>query len=502
MKPKPHCISWWQFALGAGFVLVLTVFLYNLYKNSGYDDPYITYRYARNIATGQGFVYNPGERVLSTTTPLFTLLLAGLFPLWSDLPHLANLIGAASLAIGGLLLWDLARGWGTPRAGWVMLLLYPLFPVVTSTIGSETPLYLTLGIGTFAAYSHRRYTLAGLLAALAILARPDAVLIAGILGADFIIRRLLSARSAQSVEGQPPQPRFPWQALVVFGLILGSWAVFSQLYFGELLPVTLFTKQAQGSLAISTTFVAGLFSKIIAVYWGNPLYSVMALLAIVGMVSGIVKQSRWWLFLAWPVIYFVSYAVLGVSSYFWYYAPLAMGFIVLVGLGVDGLSVLAARLFSAQSLANKEQLANRLVVAFLLVLVPWQVVTVYRASQYIDPRLLAYTTAGKWLAKNTTPDEHVGLLEVGIIGYYSERPVVDFAGLIQPDVAHQMAHASTYEDTAIWAVTHFKPEIVLVHQGGFPRLEATILEPDCQNIETIPGKNFGYQSNLLIYRCP
>jgi hypothetical protein len=65
-----------------------------------------------------------------------------------------------------------------------------------------------------------------------------------------------------------------------------------------------------------------------------------------------------------------------------------------------------------------------------------------------------------------------------------------------------MAHASTYEDTAIWAVTHFKPEIVLVHQGGFPRLEATILEPACQNIETIPGKNFGYQSNLLIYRCP
>jgi hypothetical protein len=80
VKPKPHCISWWQIALGAGFVLVLTAFLYNLYKNSGYDDPYITYRYARNIATGQGFVYNPGERVLSTTTPLFTLLLAGLFP--------------------------------------------------------------------------------------------------------------------------------------------------------------------------------------------------------------------------------------------------------------------------------------------------------------------------------------------------------------------------------------------------------------------------------------
>ena len=33
------------------------------------DDAYITYRYARNLADGAGFVYNPGERVLGTTPP-------------------------------------------------------------------------------------------------------------------------------------------------------------------------------------------------------------------------------------------------------------------------------------------------------------------------------------------------------------------------------------------------------------------------------------------------
>jgi hypothetical protein len=40
------------------------------------DDAYITYRYARNIASGVGFVYNAGERVLGTTTPAYTLLMA------------------------------------------------------------------------------------------------------------------------------------------------------------------------------------------------------------------------------------------------------------------------------------------------------------------------------------------------------------------------------------------------------------------------------------------
>lgn len=40
------------------------------------DDAYITYRYTRNILAGNGFVFNPGERELGTTTPLYTLLLA------------------------------------------------------------------------------------------------------------------------------------------------------------------------------------------------------------------------------------------------------------------------------------------------------------------------------------------------------------------------------------------------------------------------------------------
>jgi hypothetical protein len=40
------------------------------------DDAFITYRYARNLATGRGFVYNEGERVLGTTTPLYAMILA------------------------------------------------------------------------------------------------------------------------------------------------------------------------------------------------------------------------------------------------------------------------------------------------------------------------------------------------------------------------------------------------------------------------------------------
>ena len=50
------------------------------YVFSTFDDAYITYRYARNVAEGIGLVYNIHEKVLGTTAPLFALI--GSVPAW------------------------------------------------------------------------------------------------------------------------------------------------------------------------------------------------------------------------------------------------------------------------------------------------------------------------------------------------------------------------------------------------------------------------------------
>ena len=39
------------------------------------DDAFITFRYATNLVDHGQFVFNPGENVLATTTPLYALLL-------------------------------------------------------------------------------------------------------------------------------------------------------------------------------------------------------------------------------------------------------------------------------------------------------------------------------------------------------------------------------------------------------------------------------------------
>ena len=64
----------WCVLLVAGLALALRL----LPRPRTIDDAYITFRYARNIVEGQGFVYNPGVRTLGTTTPLYTLLMAAI----------------------------------------------------------------------------------------------------------------------------------------------------------------------------------------------------------------------------------------------------------------------------------------------------------------------------------------------------------------------------------------------------------------------------------------
>jgi hypothetical protein len=482
------------------YFLLVSVSLFALFNRWAYDDPFITYRYAQNLASGLGFVYNPGERVLSTTTPLFALLLSALGFVWPDLPRLANLVGAASLAAGGLLLWDLAGAWKSPLVGWAGLALYPTFHLAILTLGSETPLYLALCLAAFAAYARQRYPLAALAASLAVLARPDGALVAVLLAGDFLLKR---------------RRPVPWRSLAIFGAVLLPWVVFAWLYFGSPLPATLAAKQHQGAMAISQRFASG-FLTILGWYTSWP-YLLEAALALLGVAFAF-RRRAWLLFLAWPVIYFAAYAALGVSRYFWYYAPLVPGFVVAVGLGISALGGLAGSAKNQRSaISGQPSAAGRqsatamggagtllpvlLAAALLAALLFGQGRSLWRQRGVADERYAIYRAAGEWLRANTSPAEAVGALEVGILGYYARRPIVDFAGLIQPAVAARLAPATDFEAAALWAVDRYQPDFLVLHAGGFPNLEQGWVAANCSLAERFPGSRFDFANDLLVYDC-
>lgn len=471
------------------YILGVTGLLYWALSSHAYDDPFITYRYARQLAQGHGFVYNPGERVLSTTTPLFTLILAAGWFIWPDLPHLANLIGCFSLALGGLCLWLVARTWKQPAAGWAGLLLYPTFPLLLQTLGSETPLYLAFCLGAIATYAGRRYRWTALLAALAVLTRGDGILVALVLSLHY----LLMVRN-----------RIPWAALGIFAGITAPWFLFSWLYFGSPLPATLAAKQAQGSMAISQRFAVGL-GTIAKPYMNSWAYWLEAFLVILGLVYLLWRARKFGIILTWTILYFVAYSVLGVSRYFWYYAPLVPGWVALVGVGVEGVAELGRTLSGVKITAPfNVNIGHKSVILGLLVCLPFWAYQSRQAHQIgtqVDSRVAIYQSIGSWLRWNTPVSASVGALEIGIIGYYDDRRMVDFAGLIQPEVAAHLTTNATYEDTAIWAVGRYSPQYLVLYDGGFPRLDQGYVAQHCQAVQHFNGKDYNFAQNMTVYTC-
>jgi hypothetical protein len=468
--------------LVAVYIAGTTLLLYGFFSNWTYDDPFITYRYAANLRNGLGFVYNSHERVLSTTTPLFTILLAVLGNLWPDLPHLANVLGMLGLAMGGLFLWDLSRTWQTPLVGWSGVLLYPTFPLLVSALGSETPIYLALCLGSFAFYARRRYEVAAGFAALAVLTRPDGVLV----GLTLLIHNFLSGYH-----------RIPWRSLALFFSLTLPWFIFAWGYFGSPIPVSLVVKQQQGTMAISQLFAPGLLS--ILKPYVNWRYLIVAILTIGGIIFMIRYKQHWVLFLAWTILYFLGYSVLGVSSYFWYYAPLAPAFIVVLSLGIS-----STKVFFVKYRPIFYYISTIIIFSTLISAQIYQLRQL-RENQYrhlfINNMMATYGAIGNWLQDHTPPDATVGTLEVGIIGYYSQRSMIDFAGLIQPKVSDQFTHNATYEDSALWAVEQYRPDYLVLYEHQFPRLVQGYVQQHCKAVQQFLGNSYEYPIRITVYSC-
>lgn len=458
-------------------LVVVLIFVWVLFRNWGYDDPFITFRYAQNLRAGLGFVYNPGERVLSTTTPLYTLLLTGLSYLWADLPGLSTLISAMSLGFGALALYRLGQRRKNLEAGFTVALLYLLAPLMAATFGAETCFYVALILWAFAFHIEGKDVAAMVLAALATLARADGVLVGIVIGFRLFLR----------------ERRVPWKPVLVFGCLIAPWYLFSWLYFGSPFPVTLATKQHQAQMAISDSFAEG-FLRWMQGYARNPFYWLHGLLLLIGLGYALQQARQWLLLVGWGTLYFAGYTVLRVSRYFWYYAPLVPVMLALVGSGVEAMLRL---------LSNRRGIARRFKpilwgVLLILLLLP-QGRDLWYLAHHPDPRARIYRDVGLWLAEHTPPEASVGTLEVGIIGYYARRRMVDFAGLIQPEVALQMRYETTYEDTTFWAVRQYHPDFLVLNPAWFPRVMEQLVIPFCRPLERFLRPE--YSGELVVYQC-
>jgi len=432
-----------------------------LLKQFRLDDSFITYRYARNAARGWGLVYNQDDAILSTTAPLYAILLAIFSFIISDFHTLGGLIGTVCIGLGGIFIFLLLprqmpqwmRAWG----GVLYIFSTPLW----LSLGMETPLWVMLVLAAVWLASESRWAFAGLLIGLAIFVRPDAALPGGLLG-------LVSL--TQTINQRNTRQRW-WHKLAAYVLAAAVpvliFAIWGMLTYGSPLPVTLGAKSAQAVLGITGLgpFVGtfdGLGLIVQDLLAQSPLYILIGLL----LLAGLSRRLPWSIVLIviWGALHLLTYAVLRIAPYRWYYAPLLPGAILLAAFGLEKISRFLGKMglmTGGNSCGTRQTptMATGLAAFILLVapLISFANINDYFVSGGPSRVMLpivdwnAYREVGEWLNQNTPENATVGVAEVGQVGFYADRWMTDYLGLLQPDVAAMLKRGDLYSWLAEYA---------------------------------------------------
>jgi len=417
------------------------------------DDAYITYRYARNILAGNGFVYNPGERILGTTTPLYTILLVSLGSLSGGVdapfPLIALIINAIADAATCTLIYAMGIRLGYHLSGMGAALIWAITPFsVTFAIGGlETSLFVFLLAA--AAYSHQRnyHHQAALYSGLAYLARPDALILIAPLAIDRAYTLIKARLSTRTTIAQATAE------ILVFCLPTVPWTVFAAWYFGSPLPHSIAAK----SLAYRLPSTAALVRLIqhyatpfleqltfgsgwIAV--GLPLF---LFLSLVGMSQVIKVNRRAWIYLIYPWTYFAVFALANPLIFRWYLTPPLLPYIFSILAGAEQLLTQA---MTRIKLANRQaRLVGQALPLILVLFMPigstgrgWTLHPDHGPDRpapqmaWIQLELL-YREAAQSLEPIIRTDTSPHLLaagDVGVLGYFSTVPILDTVGLNSP----------------------------------------------------------------------
>jgi hypothetical protein len=464
------------------------------------DDAWIHQTYARSLGRSGEWAFLPGQSSAGSTAPLWSGLLAvghalGFGPLpWAYSLGWALLVGLG--AAGALALRELAPD----KARWVPfgfgLLLVEWHMVWAAASGMETILFavlvlLVLGLLVRINYQTDGGTACmwgalGLLIGLSVWVRPDGLTLAGPalftlalsrMGKEYEWRTLLNMRAAAF-------------ALFFLGLLAAflPYLVFNQATAGTWWPNTFFAKQAEyavhRTLPISYRYLAQL---------GQPLVGAGILLApgFVYFVWRLVRQKNWGSLAGalWFLGYLFMYAWrLPVTYQHGRYIMPAMPVFFIWGL--VGLAYLT-RFRSPQPARRILSSAWAFSTAAAALVFWWLGAQGYaRDVQVIESEMVAAAT---WIRENTPEDAIVAAHDIGALGYFGERQLVDLAGLISPEVIPFIRD----EDLLAIYLDESQVDYLVTFPGWYPVLvarAAPVFSTDAPFAPDLGGEN------MVVYR--
>ena len=173
---------------------------------------------------------------------------------------------------------------------------------------------------------------------------------------------------------------------------------------------------------------------------------------------------------------------MGIPAAYNYYAGMVPFLMLVSGLG----TVQLTELILARWPAIRPR-AGALTAVLLVPLLAAQVSSTRRSLKAPDHRYWTYRRTGEWLASETPEGASIGLVEIGIVGFYSQRRIVDVCGLITPAVGPHLAAGDVS-----WPIRTYRPDYVLLHDPVWPALEGPIaralfFQEDYEPMRTFAG---------------
>ncbi len=444
-----------------------------IFRRHELDDSLIYARYIQNLISGNGLVYNVGEYVNGLTSPLFAWLSLAPAYLFSDARQGAMLISVLA-AMGTLVIFYriltlfVAERWIAALAA----LLAAGSSITYINLGMETSLF-TFMVGTcLYLYFKDKFFPLGICIGLSILVRPESMFLVPAMALNTLI-----------FKRQWPELK----CYIIPAILVLTQLIFNGIYYDTLLPTSGVAKISQGTLG-HWGFYDFFFDLFRAFLYGFGLpgqlqifdsYFITVLLMLLASLSLLLVQARQYLVVSFVflLLYTAFFTILNIPSQWWYYAIYYSIYTTYIAFGIYWL---------CDRINRVNQVFMKVVfVGVFSIMLLWQ--------GAINLALLGntvredYKQFGEWIAQNTPAGASIALAEIGTVGWYSDRRIIDILGLVTRGNADLIAEGDYHS----WLASHPPDYILASEPPRFFESAVTMLKTNRpQYLDEVAGFDF------------